>query len=59
MLPGPQGRQKVDTHKESRDPGLNHEPQVVFHAEFEYGIGNGWKVDKNMENYTFLKTWKI
>ena len=32
------------------NPGLNHEPQVVIYAEFESGIGNGWKVDKNMVN---------
>ena len=37
----------------SRDPGLNHEPRVVFYAEFESGIGNGWKVDKNMKNDKF------
>ena len=32
--------------------------QVVFHAEFESGIGNGWKVDKNMKNDKFWKNLK-
>ena len=37
---------RLQIYKKSRDPGLNHEPQVVFYAEFESGIGIGWKVDK-------------
>ena len=53
MLPGPQGPKKVEIYKNSRDPGLNHEPWVVFYAEFESGIGNGWNVDKNVKNYKF------
>ena len=41
--------------KKSRDPGLNHEPRVVFYAEFESGIENDWNVDENIKNYNFLK----
>ena len=44
---------KTEIYKKSCDPGLNHEPRVVFYAEFESGIGNGWKVDENEENYKF------
>ena len=53
MLPGPQGSKKVEIYKKSGDPGLNHEPRVVFFAEFESGIGNGWNVDENVKNYKF------
>ena len=57
-LPGPQGPKKVEIYKKSCDPGLNHEPQVVFYAEFEPGIGNGWNVDehiqKKMKNRNFV-----
>ena len=53
MLPGPQGAQKTEIYKKSCDPGLNHEPRVVFYAEFESGIGNGWNVDENVKNYKF------
>ena len=38
-------QKKTEIYKKSRDPGLNHEPRVVFYAEFESGIGNGWNVD--------------
>ena len=47
---GGRGPKKVDFYKKSRDPGLNHEPRVVFYAEFESGIGNGWNVDKLKKN---------
>ena len=52
-LPGPQGPQKVEIYKKYRDPGLNQEPRVVFYADFESGIGNGWKVDENIKNVIF------
>ena len=55
MLPGPQGPKKVEIYKMYRGPGLIHEPRVVFHAEFESGIGNGWKVDENVKNVNFWK----
>ena len=48
-LPGPRGLKNVEIYKKSRDPGLNHEPQVVFYAEFEAGIGNRWNLFKNMK----------
>ena len=53
-LPGPQGAKKVLIYKKSRDPGLNHEPRVVFYAEFESGIENDWNVDENIKNYNFF-----
>ena len=53
MLPGPQGAQKTEIYKKSCDPGLNHEPRVVFYVEFESGIGNSWNVDENVKNYQF------
>ena len=52
---GGQGPKKVEIYKKSRDPGLNHEPRVVFYAEFESGIENDWNVDENIKNYNFLK----
>ena len=48
MLPGPQRAKKVDICK-SRDPGLNHEPRVVFYAEFESGIENSQNLIKNIK----------
>ena len=41
--------------KNSRDPGLNHEPRVVFYAEFESGIENNQNLIKNMKYKQFLK----
>ena len=49
------GSQKVQIYKKSRDPGLNHEPWVVFYAEFKSGIGNRWNVDENVKNDEFYK----
>ena len=55
MLPGPRGPKKVEIYKNSGNPGLNHEPLVVFFAEFESGIGNGWNVDENLKHVNFEK----
>ena len=41
--------------KNSRDPGLNHEPRVVFYAEFESGIENSQNLIKNTKYKQFLK----
>ena len=41
--------------KNSRGPGLNHEPWVVFYAEFESGIENSQNLIKNTEYNKFLK----
>ena len=55
MLPGPQGAQKTEIYKKSCDPGLNHEPWVVFYAEFEFGIENSQNLAKNTKYQHFSK----
>ena len=52
---GGRGPKKVDFYKKSRDPGLNHEPWVVFYAEFESGIENNQNLIKNTKYKQFLK----
>ena len=47
--------QKVYFYKKSRDPDLNHEPRVVFYAEFESGIENSQNLIKNTKYKQFLK----
>ena len=41
--------------KKYRDPGLNHEPWVVFYAEFEFGIESSQNLIKNTKYKQFLK----
>ena len=56
---GPREPKKSKIIKKSRDPGLNHEPRVVFYAEFESGIENSQNLIKNTKYKQFLKLWKI
>ena len=48
--------QKANFYLKLRDPGLNHEPRVVFYAEFESGIENNQNLGRITEyNQFFMK----
>ena len=47
------GSFKIEVYKNSGYLSLNYEPRVILDAEFDSGIGNGWKTDENMKNNEF------